>query len=312
MSEGNPLQKIITIIDIKILCIAFLFCSCSGTGQEQSAAESYSGPVIDLHAHVFFDEDVAKSVNPERPATPDGFSQDVADSRLEKAAAVVMAHQQGIQETRARNDQLWEFVDQGDNSLLAAGSVHPADGEQAVKELERMAERGFSMLKLHPNTQEFSVESAAVRNIACKAGDLDLPVLFDFSGALRSNDIGEYITLAMQCPQTQFVLAHAGNAKFHETLVLAVLAKYPWYQHNIWLDISVIANMYVDSPYTEQFVWVLRQVGMERILFGSDYPFYTPSEAIAAVEQLGLTDEEMHQIFFKNAKELLGLTVEND
>lgn len=63
--------------------------------------------------------------------------------------------------------------------------------------------------------------------------------------------------------------------------------------------------MYVDSPYREQFVWVLRQVGMEQILFGSDYPFYTPSEAIAAVERLGLTNEKMYQVFLGTLKNFL-------
>lgn len=66
-----------------------------------------------------------------------------------------------------------------------------------------------------------------------------------------------------------------------------------------------------DSPYRGHFVWVLRQLGIERVLFRSDYPLHTPSEAIADVERLGLTDEEMHQVFFGNARALLGLTAED-
>lgn len=277
-----------------------------GSTDDADGAASYTGPVIDLHAHVFFDEEVARSVDPDRLATPDGFSADLSDPRLAKVAAVVIAPR-GVEETRAGNNQLREFVDRSDGFLLAVGSVHPDDGEQALNELERIAELGFSMLKLHPITQEFSLEADSVREVVCKSGDLGLPVLFDFSGALRSSEIGDYITLAITCPQTQLVLAHAGMAKFHEAAVLGLLARYPWYRRNIWVEISYTAGMYAGSPYHEQFVWVLRRVGMDRVLFASDYPLSTSSEAIADVERLGLTDAEMHRVFYANASELLGL-----
>lgn len=296
---------------MRFLFVALFACGSFVHAQPAPSAvsgngEPYSGPVIDLHAHVFFDERVAASVNPDMLATPDRFLEDVADPRLVKAAALVIAPG-GEQETRELNDQLREFVSRSDGALLAVGSVHPDDGEQALKELQRLAETGFAMVKLHPNTQSFAVGSAAVREVVCKAGDLGLPVMFDFSGALQSSEVGDYVTLAIQCPQTQLVLAHMGMARFDETLVVATLAKYPWYGRNIWMDMSVTASTYAGSPYREQFVWVLRQIGMDRILFGSDYPFYTTSAAIADVERLGLTDIELHQVFFDNARALLGL-----
>ncbi len=98
-----------------------------------------------------------------------------------------------------------------------------------------------------------------------------------------------------------------GGARFDEMLVTVILAEYPWYKRNIWVDVSYTAGLYAGSPYHEQFVWVLRQIGIDRVLFGSDYPLRTTSEAIADVERLGLTDEEMRQVFAGNAKKLLGL-----
>lgn len=49
---------------------------------------------------------------------------------------------------------------------------------------------------------------------------------------------------------------------------------------SVRVDVSVTASLYADSPYRDQFVCVLRQVGIDRVLFGSDYPFYTTTEAI--------------------------------
>lgn len=287
--------------------IALAACSAADRGAPPGdRAGDYAGPIIDLHAHVFFDPDVAASVNPELVATPEGFERHVAHPRLAAAAAMVIAPR-GERETREQNDRLLEFVRGSSAPLLPAGSVHPADGEAALRELARLAGEGVAMIKLHPNTQAFSVADPAVRAVVCEAGELGLPVVLDFSGALRTADVGEYIALAMGCPRTRLVLAHAGTARFPETLVLSVLGKYPWYPRNVWLEISVSASMFADSPYREQFVWVLRQIGMDRVLFGSDFPLYTTADAVAAVQRLGLTPEELRRVFHDNAAELLGL-----
>jgi hypothetical protein len=73
----------------------------------------------------------------------------------------------------------------------------------------------------------------------------------------------------------------------------------------VYVDISAAAPLYADSPYADQFIWVLRKVGTDRILFGSDFPLYTPAEALDAVRALGFTDEEQAQILHDNAAALI-------
>ena len=51
----------------------------------------------------------------------------------------------------------------------------------------------------------------------------------------------------------------------------------------------------------------MRQLGIDHILFGSDWPFDTPADAIAAVRKLGLTTKEQQQVLHDNAVNLLGL-----
>jgi len=69
--------------------------------------------------------------------------------------------------------------------------------------------------------------------------------------------------------------------------------------------LSAIATSYVDSPLEMELVWTMRQVGISRILFGSDWPVDTPAIAVDAVRRLGLSVEEQQRVFFDNAKELL-------
>lgn len=65
-------------------------------------------------------------------------------------------------------------------------------------------------------------------------------------------------------------------------------------------------TLFADSPYAEQFVWTLRKFGTDRVLFGSDYPLHSPTEALDVLRALGFTDDEQAQIRYGDAMTLLG------
>jgi len=75
----------------------------------------------------------------------------------------------------------------------------------------------------------------------------------------------------------------------------------------VWFDLSATAPMLAGGPYAEQFRWVTRQLGADRVLYGSDWPLYDPAEALSAVRSLGFTEDEERQIFHDNAVRLLHL-----
>jgi uncharacterized protein len=157
-----------------------------------------------------------------------------------------------------------------------------------------------------PNTQEFDVADDAVASVVRHAGELGMPVLFDAYSPFDPAQPGKFIQLAMACPGSTLILAHAHGTHFPELLVYETLAKYPWWGRNVYIDISVAAAMFADGPFAEQFVWVLRKVGTDRVLFGSDFPLYSPAEALDAVRSLGFSDDEQARILHDNAAALLG------
>lgn len=269
---------------------------------EREAAH-YRGPVIDVHTHVFFEGDGGVEA---RDASPAGLLAQVRAGGDVRAGAIVMATSPGIEETRHKNDRLATLVAQEPGLLFAVGTVHPDDGEAALAELERIEGLGFRMLKLHPNAQRLDLTSPAVDAVLAKAAALHLPVLLDYSGAFGAADIGPYVMLAAKHPDAKLILAHMGGTRFHDALLLAALRQYAWYRNNIWVDLSATAHLYARSPYREQLVWVIRQIGVDRVLFGSDFPFATTTaEARGDVEALGLTADEERRIFYDNAAELL-------
>lgn len=48
---------------------------------------------------------------------------------------------------------------------------------------------------------------------------------------------------------------------FSSLLVYETLARYPWWPRKVWIDISGTAALLADSPYAEQFTWILRKMG---------------------------------------------------
>jgi predicted TIM-barrel fold metal-dependent hydrolase len=74
------------------------------------------------------------------------------------------------------------------------------------------------------------------------------------------------------------------------------------------------ANVFFDTSYTldfirpEQFKKIVKNHGIEKILFGTDSPWADQAKEIKAVKNLGFSEKELELIFFKNAAGLLGLT----
>lgn len=52
---------------------------------------------------------------------------------------------------------------------------------------------------------------------------------------------------------------------------------------------------------------MVKDIGIERILFGSDYPWEDPGRAARIIRGLELTDREREAVLWRNAVKLLGL-----
>ncbi len=51
---------------------------------------------------------------------------------------------------------------------------------------------------------------------------------------------------------------------------------------------------------------IIKLQGAERVLYGSDCPWDDPTNEIAAINRLTLTDRERELIFYRNAENLIG------
>jgi predicted TIM-barrel fold metal-dependent hydrolase len=207
---------------------------------------------------------------------------------------------------RAGNDGIIALAARRAN-VTPIATVHPYDGPAAVAELERVAAAGIKILKLHPHTQKFDPDDPRVLTLVRRAGELGVIAMIDNANILPG-DSEKLFNLALAAPKTRFMFAHLGamNFRFWNILKAARTAQ-DLFGDNIYFDISAIVVLVADSPIEDEFVWTLRNVGIDHVLLGSDYPQYSLEQNVSALGRLSLDESEKAKIRYDNARALLGL-----
>jgi predicted TIM-barrel fold metal-dependent hydrolase len=206
----------------------------------------------------------------------------------------------------ARNDALIALA-KDHPDMIPIATVHPYDGEAALAEVTRVAARGVKLLKIHPHTQGFDAADPRVLALVQHAGAAGMVVLLDNAGIVPA-DNEKLFNLALAAPKTRFIFAHMGGLgfRFWNILALARTAE-GLFGENIYFDISASVILAADSPIENEYVWTIRNVGIDQVLIASDYPQISLAKTLEAFDKLDLTEEERAKIRSGNAKRLLGL-----
>jgi len=159
--------------------------------------------------------------------------------------------------------------------LILYGSVPPTRSS-AVDDLRGLMSLGIRGLKLHPTMQRFYPDDPAAMRLYEACADLGLPVFFHAGRAGIEPEftrkyavMKHYIAPVAEFPQVRFVFGHAGARDHRDALPIARAHR------NVWMDVH------------GQGVTALRQMikdlGPERLVFGSDWPWYPLAATLAKV-----------------------------
>lgn len=193
-------------------------------------------------------------------------------------------------------------IDEADaaDRLLRCASVHPRDPDRIAK-LERHAAAGARVVKLHPTMQRFYPDDPDAMEIYQACERLGLVVMFHTGRAGIEPEATHryalprhYAGALAAFPKLPFILGHAGARDADAALPLALA------HDNAWLGIH---GQGVTTLHE-----MLEATGGERMLFGTDWPFYHLAATLAKV--LIVTEgrpAERHAILRGNAERLLGL-----
>lgn len=259
-------------------------------------------PTFDVHVHLHRGEASLRDYEAQAKAT----GQQVAAFGGMWFGGPNQALEGQPERIRANNDALIALAKKH-SAMLPIATVHPHDGQAALLELRRVAAGGIRVLKIHPHTQKFDGSDPRVLALVKLAGELGVVVLMDNAGILPG-DNEKLFNLALAAPKTNFIFAHLGGMSFRFWNILkAVRTAEGLFGNNIYFDISATVTLVADSPIEEEFVWTIRNVGVDQVLLGSDYPQYSLEQNARALDRLSLSDAEKTKIRSTNARKLFRL-----
>jgi len=174
-------------------------------------------------------------------------------------------------------------------------------------ELEACVAGGARGVKLHPIVQRLPPATAALWPVYELCQELELPLLFHsgFLGRSPWNAHARpsaFAAVLEAFPALRVVLAHLGRGHFEETVALA--ERFP---QVVFDTCAVVTAAAVPWRLGDaDAVALLRRLGIERVCFGSDYPWFDPAADAARVAALpGLTAAERAAILGGNARRIL-------
>jgi uncharacterized protein len=181
--------------------------------------------------------------------------------------------------------------------------------ERNVEHLREMAERGARGVKLHPVVQKFEANDPRMHPVYQACMDMGLTVL-SHTGPARDGEpfaeVSAFAPMLRDFPGLTVLLAHLGGGKWQDTL--AVAQEFP----NVAFDLSEIIEWMgaPNAPDAEELASLIRDVGPERVVLGSDYPWYEPAQTAELVMSLPvLSQAEKSAILGENAARILRLPV---
>lgn len=256
---------------------------------------------IDSHVHIFPDKIAAKaSVGVggfyDMMTRHDGSVAVMLQEEDKAGVSRVIAH--SVATTPAQVDHINTFImathDANPGRIIPFAALHP-DTPDMENVIQGIIDSGFRGIKVHPDFQEFKLdEPRSLKMFSMIAGKL--PVLihtgdfrYDYS---NPNRMGKLLD---ELPELTAICAHLGGWSVFDEARRVLSGR------KLYVDTS--SSLYDLKP--DHAAELIRAFGADHVMFGTDFPMWTPSEEIERFEALPLTEVEKEQIYHITAEELL-------
>ncbi len=268
--------------------------------------------ILDAHCHIYPEKVAPKAVDMtgrfyEAPAAGTGVVSDLI--ALGTAAGTDCFVVQSVASTPHHVSSINRFIAEAtrvDGRLTGLGAMHP-DTEDQRAATEEILSLGLHGVKLHPDMQKFNIDDPRVYPIYELCEERGLPILmhmgdprYDYSHPDRLHRV------MLDFPDLVVVGAHFGGWDNWDYACERLAG-----HRNLYVDTSssiaavgkhhglVPEIIHLDREHT---VRLIHAWGVDKVLYGTDYPMWSPRADIEAFFDLELTPEENRLILSENAK----------
>lgn len=195
-------------------------------------------------------------------------------------------------------------------TLYTFGSIHPFDKDIAAK-IDSYMKMNIKGWKLNPHIWGVPIDCEETISLLKELSKTGLPILSCSGMGLpkevmdssiptkktkretKMQELSRFRAVLDKIPEAKLIMAHSGCFDFES--IIDLMKEFP----NTYTDISI-------QP-SDNIRKLIAEIGSERIMFGTDYPFVTQAFSILSV--LRATDNELDRknIFSNTAKRLLDI-----
>jgi len=249
--------------------------------------------VIDQHVHVGMRP--ARSTTASSSYLPDELIANMNANGVDMVVGFPKANSHT--DYRVENERIIAAMHQNPTRIIAFARINPYFGTKAVTDVHEYAAKGAAGLKIHP-LRDFSgnrVNDPELIFPIVQAAQEKKLLLLIHSGNSWNCAPTLIADVARNFPKANFVIAHSAGFEGHQEAI-AVMR----HQDNLYVDTA--SNGYPDITTN-----VVRAVGPERVIYGSDHPTLPIGfELGKIVKYAGLNSDQLDLLLGKNLMRLLG------
>ena len=260
--------------------------------------------MIDFHAHIFPEKIADKTIPHLAEVCGTGpFTNGKEEGLLQsmEKAGVTCSVILPVVTAPKQFDSINRFAMQylSGDKLLSFGGIHP-DNDNYKERLRWIKEQGFKGIKFHPDYQETYFNDIKYKRMISYASELDLIVVthagYDPVSPKIIHCTPQMVEEVLdEVAPTKLVLAHLGGNEMFDEVEQRLVGR------DVYFDTANLLNRIED----EQLIRIIRNHGVEKILFATDSPWGDQKEFVEYFQNLSLSEIEKNKIFMENAVKLL-------
>lgn len=261
-------------------------------------------PVIDLHTHIY-PEKIAHHASDsigdfyQAPVRQDGTVESLLRCLDEAGISRAVVHSVAISPERVQhiNDFIARSVAQHPDRFTGFATLHP-DMDNPAAELDRALSMGLKGVKMHSDMQRVALDDPRMEKIYAVCEGVCPLLLHAGDRRYHFDNPSQIAAAAKRHPKLTFIAAHLGGYS-------------EWDESARWLP--GLPNVFFDTSSSffalgsDGMRRMIELFGADRVLYGTDYPMWTPAEELQKVLEIGLPGDALEKILSGNAARLLGI-----
>ncbi|MBR1560634.1 MAG: amidohydrolase family protein [Clostridia bacterium] len=257
--------------------------------------------IFDMHVHIFPDRIAEKAVNA-IGVFYENFNME-GDGRLESAiramdgAGITRCAAHSVATTAHQVDHINDFVmaahERYPDRIMPFAAMHPGLPDAAAT-AEAVIARGFKGVKLHPEIQGFKIDAPEVLDMLAPF-EGKLPILVHCGDYRYDNSCPDRIKHVLRVfPRLRLICAHLGGWTVWKENARQLIGQ------DVYVDTS--SALFALTP--DEATQIIRGYGVERAIYGTDFPMWTPAGELERFDRLDLTEDERRKILWDNHLQL--------